>query len=134
MQLTIRMRSNFQTIAVFAASIASLSVGNILMKMGMDRYGVLTDGGMSVLQAIIRAPALPIGVALMTVQFVGTLTLFKWGWDASVVVPIMGLCYVGTAILGKWLLGEPVKAMRWLGIFLVLLGVLFIARSAAAKN
>jgi drug/metabolite transporter (DMT)-like permease len=46
-----------------------------------------------------------------------------------VVVPVMGLCYVGTAILGKWLLGEPVNAMRWLGIFLVILGVFFIARS-----
>ncbi len=127
------MKSYFPTIAVFAASIASLSVGNVLMKMGMNRYGLLTDGGMPSLQALIKAPALPIGVALMTVQFVGTLTLFKWGWDASVVVPVMGLCYVGTAILGKWLLGEPVTAMRWLGIFFILLGVLFIARSAAAK-
>ncbi len=127
------MRCNFPAIAVFAASIASLSAGNILMKMGVDRYGALTHGGISSLQAIIRAPALLIGVALMSVQFVGTLTLFKWGWDASVVVPVMGLCYVGTAILGKWLLGEPVNALRWLGIFLILLGVFFIARSAAAK-
>lgn len=127
------MRSNFHTFAVFAASITSLSVGNILMKKGMDSYGALTDGGMSSLQALIRAPALPIGVALMTVQFIGTLTLFKWGWDASVVVPIMGLCYVGTAILGKWMLDEPVNPMRWLGILLILLGVFFIARSAAAK-
>ena len=41
----------------------------------------------------------------------------------------MGLCYVGTAIMGKWLLGEPVNAMRWFGIFLILVGVFFIARS-----
>jgi multidrug transporter EmrE-like cation transporter len=36
---------------------------------------------------------------------------------------------VGTAILGKWMLGEPVNAMRWSGIVLVILGVIFIARS-----
>ena len=95
----------------------------------MDRYGALTASGISGLQALVKSPQLPIGMALMTVQFIGTLTLFKWGWDASVVVPVMGLCYVGTAILGKWLLGEPVNAMRWLGIFLVILGVFFIARS-----
>jgi multidrug transporter EmrE-like cation transporter len=36
---------------------------------------------------------------------------------------------VGTAILGKWVLGEPVNAMRWFGILLVILGVTFIAHS-----
>jgi drug/metabolite transporter (DMT)-like permease len=125
------MRPLFHAVAVFAVSIVSLSVGNILLKMGMDRFGELTASGHSGLQALIKSPQLPIGVALLTVQFIGTLTLFKWGWDASVVVPVMGLCYVGTAILGRWLLGEPVNAMRWLGIFLVVLGVFFIARSVA---
>ena len=123
------MKPFFQAVAVFAVSIVSLSVGNILLKMGMDRFGALTAAGVPGIQAVLRAPQLPVGVALMTVQFIGTLTLFKWGWDASVVVPVMGLCYVGTAIMGKWLLGEPVNALRWLGIFLVILGVCFIARS-----
>ena len=123
------MKPFFHAVVVFAVSIVSLSVGNILLKMGMDRYGALTASGISGLQALVKSPQLPIGMALMTVQFIGTLTLFKWGWDASVVVPVMGLCYVGTAILGKWLLGEPVNAMRWLGIFLIILGVFFIARS-----
>ena len=78
---------------------------------------------------MVKAPQLPLGVLLMMAQFIGTLTLFKWGWDASVVVPVLGLNYVSTAILGKWMLGEPVNAMRWFGIFLVILGVTFIARS-----
>jgi drug/metabolite transporter (DMT)-like permease len=126
---TILMRPFFHVVALFAISIASLSVGNILLKIGMDRFGTLTNSGMPVAQALIKSPQLPIGILLMTVQFVGTLTLFKWGWDVSVVIPIMGLCYVGTAILGKWMLGESVNATRWLGIFLIILGVFFIARS-----
>jgi multidrug transporter EmrE-like cation transporter len=123
------MRPLFQAVAVFAVSIASLSAGNILLKMGMDRFGTLTASGIPIIQALAKSPQLPVGIILMTVQFIGTLTLFKWGWDVSVVIPIMGLCYVGTAILGKWMLGEPVNAMRWLGIFLIILGVVFIARS-----
>jgi drug/metabolite transporter (DMT)-like permease len=123
------MRPLFHAVTVFAVSIVSLSVGNILLKMGMDRFGMLTASGFPALQALVKSPQLPLGVVLLTVQFIGTLTLFKWGWDASVVVPVMGLCYVGTAILGKWLLGEPVNTMRWLGIFLIILGVFFIARS-----
>ena len=123
------MRPLFHAVIVFAVSIASLSAGNILLKMGMDRFGALTDAGVPVVQALVKVPQLPLGIVLMIIQFVGTLTLFKWGWDASVVIPIMGLCYVGTAILGKWMIGEPVNAMRWFGIFLILLGVFFVARS-----
>ena len=123
------MRPLFHAVVVFAVSIISLSVGNILLKMGMDRFGALTASGIPAMQALVKSPQLPVGVVLLTVQFFGTLTLFKWGWDASVVVPVMGLCYVGTAIMGKWLLGEPVNSLRWLGIFLIILGVFFIARS-----
>jgi drug/metabolite transporter (DMT)-like permease len=123
------MRPLFHAVVVFAISIASLSAGNILLKVGMDRYGALTASGVSAMQAMVKAPQLPIGIVLMTVQFIGTLTLFKWGWDASVVVPVMGLSYVATAIMGKWMLGEPVNALRWFGIFLIMLGVFFVARS-----
>jgi len=124
------MRPLFHAVVVFAISIASLSAGNILLKMGMDRFGALTDSGVPVMQALVKVPQLPLGIVLMIIQFVGTMLLFKWGWDASVVIPIMGLCYVGTAILGKWMLGEPVNTMRWFGIFLIIVGVFFVARSA----
>jgi uncharacterized membrane protein len=123
------MKSMIQVVAVFAISIASLSAGNIFLKMGMDRFGALTASGIPTVQALVKTPQLPLGIVLMIIQFVGTLTLFKWGWDASVVIPIMGLCYVGTAIMGKWMLGEPVNAMRWFGIFLIIVGVFFVARS-----
>ncbi len=123
------MRPLAHAVAVFAISIASLSAGNILLKMGMDRVGALQAAGVPTVQALVKSPQLPLGIVLMMIQFVGTLTLFKWGWEASVVIPIMGLCYVGTAIMGKWLLGEPVNAMRWFGIFLILVGVFFVARS-----
>jgi drug/metabolite transporter (DMT)-like permease len=123
------MRPLFHAVAVFAVSIASLSAGNILLKVGMDNFGKYTASGIPALQALVKAPQLPIGIVLMSVQFIGTLTLFKWGWDASVVVPLMGLSYVVTAIMGKWMLGEPVNSLRWLGIFLITLGVFFVARS-----
>lgn len=123
------MRPLFHAVTVFAVSIVSLSIGNILLKVGMDRFGTLTASGLPAIQALMKSPQLPIGVILMAVQFIGTLTLFKWGWDVSVVIPIMGLCYVGTAILGKWMLDEPVNTTRWLGIFLIILGVFFVARS-----
>jgi drug/metabolite transporter (DMT)-like permease len=123
------MRPLFHAVVVFAISIASLSAGNILLKQGMDRFGALTASGTPTVSALVKVPQLPLGIVLMTVQFIGTMLLFKWGWDASVVIPIMGLCYVGTAILGKWMLGEAVNGTRWFGIALIILGVVFVARS-----
>ncbi len=125
------MKPLYQIVLVFALSIASLSLGSVLLKLGMDRYGNLTASGISGLQALSRSPLLLVGSALMMFQFLGTLILFKWGCDVSVVTPVMGLCYVGTAILGRWLLAEPVNGLRWMGISLVILGVFCIARSVA---
>jgi uncharacterized membrane protein len=125
------MKPVFNAVVVFAISIASLSLGSVLLKIGMDRIGAQTASGASVLQAILKTPQLPAGVVLMMIQFLGTLVLFKWGWDASVVIPIMGLCYVGTALLGKWLLNEPVNSLRWFGIGLIVAGVFCVAHSVA---
>ena len=43
----------FFAVAVFAVSIVSLSAGNILLKIGMDRFGALTASGIPVAQALI---------------------------------------------------------------------------------
>jgi len=128
------MKSLFPAVVVFAVSIASLSLGSILLKIGMDRSGTSTASGIPVFQAILKSPQLPAGVVLMIIQFLGTLILFKWGWDASVVVPMMGLCYVGTAILGRLMLNEPVNSLRWLGIFLILAGIFCVAHSVSKAN
>lgn len=125
------MKNLTSAVIVFAISIASLSFGNILLKLGMDRYGALTAAGMTAPEAWWKVPQLTAGAVLMLTQFACTLILFKWGWDASVVIPVMGLCYLLMALLGKYMLGEPVNAMRWLGISLIVLGVFFVARSNA---
>ncbi|MEY3000027.1 MAG: hypothetical protein RL648_241 [Verrucomicrobiota bacterium] len=127
------MSLTFKAVMVCALSIGALSIGNILLKVGMDRWGQLeVEGGMSV-GAVLTVWQLPLGIILMTAQFVGMLTLFKWGMDASVVVPVFGVNYVLTALLGKWMLGEPVMGLRWVGIALIMAGVAFIARSVPAS-
>jgi len=125
------MKNIAPAIGLFALAIASISVGNVLLKLGMVRYNLLTAAGLPAAQALWHVPELAAGTVLMLVQFVCTVTLFKWGWDASVVIPVLGLCYVMMGILGKWTLGEPVNAMRWFGILLIVLGVFFVARSGA---
>jgi drug/metabolite transporter (DMT)-like permease len=126
------MNSTPKAILVFALSIGALSVANILLKIGMDRWGSLEASGSLSLRSSAALWQLPAGIVLMTLQFIGMLTLFKWGLDASVVVPVFGLNYVLTALLGNQMLGEPVNGLRWMGIVLIIAGVAFIARSLPA--
>ena len=125
------MKISFCAIAVFAISIFSLSVGNTLLKSGMDRYAVMTANGMSPVSACLKLPPLSLGVLLMLVHFGCTVTLFKWGWEATVVIPVMGLSYVVMGLIGRWMLGEVVTPGRWFGIVLITLGVFLVARSSA---
>jgi len=43
--------------------------------------------------------------------------------DLSYVLPVTSISYVLTALMGKFLLHEPVSTERWIGIGLVVLGV-----------
>jgi drug/metabolite transporter (DMT)-like permease len=124
----------FLAVALFALGITCLAFGNTSLKVGMDQFGKQTDAGAAFFQALLHAPQLLLGVFLLTVEFIVTLILFKWGWDASVVIPVMGLSYVLTAIIGKWMLGEPVHAIRWVGIFLIVVGVAFVVQSASSAK
>jgi len=124
------MKNLIPSVILFALAIASIAYGNVLLKQGMIRYNALTAAGTPPVSAVWHTPQILIGASLMLVQFGSTLMLFKWGWDASVVIPVLGLCYVLMAVLGKWLLGEPVNNLRWVGILLITAGVFCVARSA----
>ena len=43
--------------------------------------------------------------------------------------PVLSIGYVLAALLAWFLLGEPVSAQRWAGIFVIIFGVWLVARS-----
>lgn len=50
--------------------------------------------------------------------------------DISFVQPILALTYVATPILAILFLDEYVSPLRWLGIFVIIVGVTVVAKSA----
>lgn len=119
-------------ILVFAASICSLSMGNALLKVGMDQvHQQQPDGIWATIGTALTTWQVPVGVVLMAMQFVGMLTLFEWNLAVSVVVPIFGLHYVVTALLGQLWIGENVTWVRWLGILLIVGGAVLVGDSGS---
>ena len=60
--------------------------------------------------------------ALGTLLFIPALR----GGDLSVLYPFVSLSYIWVSILSMRFLGEKMNRMKWLGVFLIIIGVSFI--------
>ena len=117
----------------FAIGILMGAFGGILMKLGAKSIGPVEvnslDKAFSFLLHILTNPPLLGGMLLYFLSAV------VWAYlltklDISFVQPILALTYVVTPILAFWLLQEGVPLMRWVGIAIIIIGVVIVARTA----
>lgn len=50
--------------------------------------------------------------------------------NLSFVYPLVAFSYVVTVTLSKFVLHEPVPGLRWLGLAVIVVGILLVAKSA----
>ena len=50
--------------------------------------------------------------------------------DLSFILPMTGVGYILAAVLGAWLLKEPVSAARWMGVLLIFAGTSLVAATS----
>lgn len=67
-----------------------------------------------------------LGLGLLAMAFFALLALLSWE-NVSYVVPLTALSYVVGALMAKLFLGEEVDHIRWLGVLLVVVGVVLVA-------
>jgi uncharacterized membrane protein len=67
-----------------------------------------------------------LGLGLLAMAFFSLLALLSWE-NVSYVVPLTALSYVVGALMAKLFLGEEVDHIRWLGVLLVVVGVVLVA-------
>jgi multidrug transporter EmrE-like cation transporter len=51
--------------------------------------------------------------------------------QVSIAYPMLSIGYVVNALMAWWLFGEDVNAQRWLGIGVIVVGVVLVARSGS---
>jgi drug/metabolite transporter (DMT)-like permease len=109
--------------------ILSNTFGNCLLAIGMQHMpDFMGTPLLSYLLALLGNPWIISGTALLTLWMVSQLTMFTWA-DLSYVLPVTASGYMVTAILGKWLLGEQITAMRWGGTVLITIGSMIVSRT-----
>jgi drug/metabolite transporter (DMT)-like permease len=84
------------------------------------------------LKATFTSPFLWIGLfAVVAVFIIWSMVLTKI--DLSVAVPIASFSYILVPLVSIIFLHEQIKILRWLGVFFVILGVIFVSLSSKER-
>ena len=122
------------TLATFALILTGvlLNAGaQLLLKAGVTPLGELSVGLHNLLPTMVKVlTQWPILAGM--VCYVVSLGVWIVGLsriEVSIAYPMLSMGYVVNALLARWLFGEALGPMRWAGLFLILAGVVVIARS-----
>jgi drug/metabolite transporter (DMT)-like permease len=107
--------------------IVSNVIGNIFLSRGMHHVAVLSWSPLPYLHAVLN-PWVAIGVLILTVWMITDLALLSLA-DLSYVLPVTATAYILIAILGHFVLDEPISGMRWAGIVVITLGVMLVGKT-----
>jgi multidrug transporter EmrE-like cation transporter len=106
--------------------------GQLMLKAAMDRVGRI--GGAEIAAAgdtlarAAREPRLWLGLFLFGISAIFWLVVLS-RVPLSVAYPIVGISYILIVLLGRFVLNEPVPALRWIGVMVVAAGVAIIGVS-----
>jgi drug/metabolite transporter (DMT)-like permease len=127
----------FKTAVMVVLLILLNSAGNFFFGLGMKRIGEVHGLSMAVLRsvfvAVFSSPWIWLGIISMLL-FLGALMLVLSWADFSYVLPATAVMYAVVPLLGHFVLGESVTALRWTGVALICAGVLFVARTSPSTT
>ena len=108
------------------------SVGNTILSKGMKDVGDLDISNVSALEAgaarVLTSGTIWLGIALMLMFMVCHMLVLSWA-DYSFVMPFSAIAYALVPLLGYLFLHEQVSTARWIGIVLIVFGVVLINRT-----
>lgn len=93
--------------------------GPIFFKLGMNKLKKFS------IIKFITNKFLILGIVFYGLSYVISIPAFKGG-DVSVLYPFISLAYIWAALFSVKFLKENMNAVKWIGIFIIILGVSFI--------
>ena len=109
------------------------AVAQLLLKAGASSAGPIqvSEAGPALARSALslaQHPAILGGLGCYAVSVVVWIVALS-RVDVSIAYPMLSIGYVINALLAGWLFGEDVNAQRWLGIGVIVVGVVLVARS-----
>jgi len=119
----------FLAYGILATCILIGGVTQVLFKMGMNGIGQLDTAGkifsMETLEVAIHNKYLIAGIILYAVSSVLWLIGLSM-LDVSLMYPLLSLAYFVTTVLAFFVLNEPVRTSRWIGVVLIVIGSILV--------
>ena len=137
---TIRAASSPGTSRVVSLALLFVSIlfaigGQLTLKSAMDRIGRIgktSELGETFLRAV-KEPLLWGGLALFGISAVFWLVVLS-RVRLSVAYPLVGISYIVIVLLARFRLQEHVPALRWVGVFVIAVGIAIIGFSFRTKT
>lgn len=118
-----------KTAIFIAVAVLANSFGNLMLSIGMNHMPNFTHVTLlNYLLHLIANPFVLPGASLMAVFTLAQLSLFSWA-DLSFVVPCVASSYIVTTVLSQFILNEHIHIERWIGVLLIVAGVVLVAET-----
>lgn len=118
-----------RVLIVITVAAAAAAFGQILLRRGMQEIGSLESYAPATLVAyfwrVLTNPYVVMGTLLNAVFYFLFLAALSWT-ELTVALPLTALEYGFASVLAVLILDEAVPPLRWIGIVLVILGVIAI--------
>ncbi|HVB35125.1 MAG TPA: EamA family transporter [Patescibacteria group bacterium] len=111
-------------IVVLAGTAGEISVTRAMKRIG-EVHHFNPRALLGVLGRAFRIGWMWLGLGLLAMAFFSLLALLSWE-NVSFVVPLTALSYVVGALMAKIFLKEEVDRIRWIGVLLVVVGVVLV--------
>ena len=123
-------RLSFQQYLILAFVSVSVPLGDASLSRGMKSLPAISAADPLALIEAVFTPWIALGIALLIGYFASYLTALSWA-DLTYVMPATALGNVFVALLAHFWLHESISVSRWAGIFLITVGVAFVAHGPA---
>ena len=112
------------SLALLLVSVGFAVAGQLTLKSAMDqvgRIGKTSDFGDTLVRAM-KEPLLWLGLALFGISALFWLIVLS-RVRLSVAYPIVGISYIIIVLFARYRLNEHVPALRWVGVFVIAIGI-----------
>jgi drug/metabolite transporter (DMT)-like permease len=108
-------------------------LGNVLLSKGMKQITLPTAWTVvkmaDAAARVLTSGTIWLGIACLITYLIVEMVVLSWA-DYSYVQPASAVAYGVVALLGYFVLDEKVSRTRWLGVFIICLGVFVVGRTS----
>ena len=116
---------------LIALSISTGVAGQTAIKLGVSQPQAAgsASGLLPLITLILGSPWVLLGLTLYGIGAVAWIAVLA-RLDLSLAYPLLALNFVLITLSSRLILGETVPTMRWLGMLVICVGIVLVARSA----